>query len=127
MVEPPATQPSHAESGVELRRADRVWFLDQRGAVMIAIPASAAMDGRGGWYHVERGVRGPLVPDDGGMAVVYVVCEPATPRKPRGDRGKSHPIAYGSGHDLQGNAPYPEKSYGSGRDLQGNAPHPGKS
>jgi hypothetical protein len=36
---------------------------------MVEIPASAAMDGRGVWYHVERGVQGLLVPDERGLAV----------------------------------------------------------
>jgi len=48
------------------------------GAVLVEIPASAALDGRGVWYHVERGVQGLLVPDERGMAVAYVVCEPAS-------------------------------------------------
>ena len=44
----------------------------------------------------RTGRAGAVGPDDGGIAVAYVICEPATPRKTRGDRGKSHPLADGS-------------------------------
>jgi hypothetical protein len=44
----------------------------------VEIPASYALERRGVWYLVERGVRGLLVPDERGAAVAYVVCEPSS-------------------------------------------------
>jgi hypothetical protein len=46
-------------------------------AVPVDIPASLAME-RGVWYRVRQGIRGLLVPDEHGIAVVYVVCEPSS-------------------------------------------------
>ena len=48
------------------------------GAVMIQIMASFSLDGRGVWSPVFVGIRGILVPDERGMAVAYMVCEPAS-------------------------------------------------
>lgn len=45
--------------------------------IPVDIPATLALDG-GVWYHVRQGLRGLLVPDERGMAVAYVVCEPAS-------------------------------------------------
>ncbi len=47
------------------------------GAISVDIPASLALD-RGVWYRVRQGLCGLLVPDERGIAVVYVVCEPST-------------------------------------------------
>ncbi len=30
------------------------------------------------WYRVRQGISGLLVPDERGIAVAYVVCEPST-------------------------------------------------
>ena len=49
----------------------------ERGAIPVDIPASLALE-RGVWYRVRQGVRGLLVPDERGMAVAYVVCEPSS-------------------------------------------------
>jgi hypothetical protein len=46
-------------------------------AIPVDIPASLALD-RGVWYSVRQGLRGLLVPDERGNAVVYVICEPAS-------------------------------------------------
>jgi hypothetical protein len=43
----------------------------------VEVPATAIYDG-GVWVNVRRGVRGLLVPDERRLAVVYLVCEPAT-------------------------------------------------
>jgi hypothetical protein len=48
------------------------------GGVPVDIPASYALESRGVWYLVEVGVRGILVPDEQGNAVVYMICEPAS-------------------------------------------------
>ncbi len=48
------------------------------GAVPVDVPAGYALDGRGGWYVIRRGIRGLLVPDEAGHAVAYVICEPAS-------------------------------------------------
>lgn len=45
--------------------------------VQVDIPAALALE-KGVWYRVRQGVRGLLVPDERGMAVVYVICEPAS-------------------------------------------------
>ena len=42
------------------------------------IPASFGLDRRGVWYLIEQGIRGLLVPDERGNAVVYMICEPAS-------------------------------------------------
>ena len=47
------------------------------GAIPVDIPATFGLD-RGVWYLVRQGMRGLLVPDERGMAVVYMICEPAT-------------------------------------------------
>jgi hypothetical protein len=46
-------------------------------AEAVDVPAALAFDG-GVWYAVRQGVRGVLGPDEGGEALVYVVCEPAS-------------------------------------------------
>jgi hypothetical protein len=47
------------------------------GAIPIDIPATFALE-RGVWFLVRQGVRGLLVPDERGSAVVYMICEPAS-------------------------------------------------
>ena len=42
------------------------------------IPASYGYDGRGVWYLIEQGIRGLMVSDERGTAVVYMICEPAS-------------------------------------------------
>jgi hypothetical protein len=46
-------------------------------AVAVDIPATLGLD-RGVWFHVRQGMRGLLVPDERGCAVVYMICEPAS-------------------------------------------------
>ena len=46
-------------------------------AVLVEIPATLGHD-RGVWFRIRRGIRGLLVPDEHGYAVVYMLCEPAT-------------------------------------------------
>lgn len=43
----------------------------------VEIPATLGFE-RGVWYHVRQGMRGLLVPDERGMAVAYMVCEPSS-------------------------------------------------
>lgn len=45
--------------------------------VPVDIPAILGCD-RGIWYAVRQGMRGLLVPDERGMAVCYMICEPAS-------------------------------------------------
>jgi hypothetical protein len=42
----------------------------------VEVPVSYGYDGRGVWFHVQRGLRGLLVPDERGYAVAYLICEP---------------------------------------------------
>ena len=44
-------------------------------AVPVDIPATLGLDG-GVWYRVRQGMRGLLVPDEHGLAVCYMICEP---------------------------------------------------
>jgi hypothetical protein len=46
--------------------------------VPVDIPASFGLERRGVWYHIEVGIRGLLVPDERGLAVCYMLCEPAS-------------------------------------------------
>jgi hypothetical protein len=46
-------------------------------AIPVDIPATLALE-RGVWYRVREGLRGLLVPDERGIAVAYVICEPAS-------------------------------------------------
>jgi hypothetical protein len=46
-------------------------------AVPIDIPAHLVLD-RGVWYRVHQGIRGLLAPDEKGIAVAYIICEPAS-------------------------------------------------
>jgi hypothetical protein len=46
--------------------------------VDVSIPATYGLDGRGVWYRIEVGIRGLLVPDENGKAIVYMICEPAS-------------------------------------------------
>ncbi len=41
------------------------------------IPATLGFE-RGVWFRVRQGIRGLLVPDEQGVAVAYMVCEPAS-------------------------------------------------
>ena len=47
------------------------------GAIPVDIPATLALE-RGVWFRVRQGIRGLLVPDEHGIAVVYMICEPAS-------------------------------------------------
>ena len=47
------------------------------GAIPVDVPATFALD-RGVWYRVRQGIRGLLVPDERGLAVAYMICEPAS-------------------------------------------------
>jgi hypothetical protein len=47
------------------------------GAVPVEIPATLGME-RGVWYRIRGGLRGLVVPDENGVAVAYVICEPAS-------------------------------------------------
>ena len=46
-------------------------------AIAVDIPATFALDG-GVWYHVRQGLRGLLVPDERGIAVAYLICQPSS-------------------------------------------------
>jgi hypothetical protein len=43
----------------------------------VDIPAVLGYE-RGTWYTIREGIRGLLVPDERGCAVVYMVCEPSS-------------------------------------------------
>jgi hypothetical protein len=43
----------------------------------VDIPATLGYE-RGVWYSVRQGMRGVLVPDERGLAVCYMLCEPAS-------------------------------------------------
>jgi hypothetical protein len=45
--------------------------------VPVDIPATLGLE-RGVWFRIRQGIRGLLVPDEGGAAVVYMICEPAS-------------------------------------------------
>jgi hypothetical protein len=47
-------------------------------ATPVDIPANYALERRGVWYLVQRGIRGLLVPDEKGNAVCFVICEPSS-------------------------------------------------
>src|SRR5262249_54218818 len=47
------------------------------GAIPVDIPASFGLE-RGRWFAVREGFRGILVPDERGLAVAYMICEPST-------------------------------------------------
>jgi hypothetical protein len=47
-------------------------------AVTVEIPASYGLERRGVWFLIETGIQGLLVPDERGIAVCYMVCEPAS-------------------------------------------------
>lgn len=46
-------------------------------AIPVDIPATLMWDRRI-WYWVRQGLRGLLVPDERGIAVAYVICEPSS-------------------------------------------------
>jgi hypothetical protein len=46
-------------------------------AVPVDIPAMLGFE-RGVWFRIRQGIRGLLVPDENGVAVVYMICEPAS-------------------------------------------------
>jgi hypothetical protein len=48
------------------------------GAVPVDIPATCGLERRGVWFLIEAGIRGLLVPDERGIAVCYMLCEPAS-------------------------------------------------
>ena len=50
---------------------------DDSGAILVEIPATFGLE-RGVWYRIRQGIRGLLVPDERGLAVCYVICEPST-------------------------------------------------
>jgi hypothetical protein len=48
------------------------------GGVPVVIPANYGLERRGVWFLIETGIKGLLVPDENGWAVVYMICEPAS-------------------------------------------------
>jgi hypothetical protein len=46
-------------------------------AVLMDIPASYGLESRGEWFLIEIGIRGLLMPVEKGIAVSYMICEPA--------------------------------------------------
>jgi hypothetical protein len=46
-------------------------------AVLVDIPAALGFE-RGVWFRIRQGIRGVLVPDEHGIAVVYMICEPSS-------------------------------------------------
>jgi hypothetical protein len=47
------------------------------GAIAVEIAATLGLE-RGRWYRIRQGIRGLLVPDERGLAVVYMLCEPSS-------------------------------------------------
>ncbi len=47
------------------------------GAIAVDIPVTLGLE-RGRWFRVQQGIKGLLVPDERGLAVAYMLCEPAT-------------------------------------------------
>jgi hypothetical protein len=47
-------------------------------AVAVDIRASYGLERRGVWFLIETGIRGLLVPDERGIAVCYMICEPSS-------------------------------------------------
>jgi hypothetical protein len=45
--------------------------------IPVDIPATLGLD-RGVWFRIRQGIRGLLVPDERGCAVVYMICEPSS-------------------------------------------------
>jgi hypothetical protein len=43
----------------------------------VDVPAMLGLD-HGVWFRIRQGIRGLLVPDEHGAAVVYMICEPAS-------------------------------------------------
>ena len=52
--------------------------LGRHEAVLVDIPANCGLQRRGVWFLIEVGIRGLLMPDEQGMAVCYMICEPAS-------------------------------------------------
>jgi hypothetical protein len=46
-------------------------------ATFVDIPAALGLE-HGVWFRIREGIRGVLVPDEQGIAVAYMICEPAT-------------------------------------------------
>lgn len=61
------------------------------GAIPVDIPASLGLEG-GVWYRIRQGIRGLLVPDERGIAVVYMICEPASHYYQVMTRGQRMPV-----------------------------------
>jgi hypothetical protein len=47
------------------------------GAIPVDIPATLGLE-RGVWFRIRQGIRGLLVPDERGIAVAYMICEPSS-------------------------------------------------
>jgi hypothetical protein len=45
--------------------------------IPVDIPATLGLE-RGVWFRIRQGIRGLLVADERGLAVVYMICEPAS-------------------------------------------------
>jgi hypothetical protein len=45
--------------------------------IPVDIPATLGLD-RGVWFRIRQGIRGLLDPDERGLAVCYMICEPAS-------------------------------------------------
>src|SRR5262249_7919400 len=45
--------------------------------ILVDFPATIGLE-RGVWFRIRQGIRGLLVPDERGNAVVYMICEPAS-------------------------------------------------
>ena len=77
MGERSGPEPVPAADGLDLALDDPRGGLARPGAIPVDIPATLALE-RGVWFRVRQGIRGLLVPDERGIAVVYMICEPAS-------------------------------------------------
>ena len=72
----PEPVPARAPAGPGWRPSSEGGWRNS-GAIPVDIPATLGLE-RGVWYRVRQGIRGLLVPDERGIAVAYMICEPAT-------------------------------------------------
>ena len=74
----PGPEPVPAPHRLDLAVDDPGGVLAQpRGRSRWTSPPRSAWS-RGVWFRIRQGIRGLLVPDERGIAVVYMICEPAS-------------------------------------------------
>src|SRR5262245_23412154 len=74
--QPPRRNEGVALHGLDMAGGGRGGSVGHLGGVEVVVPATVGLE-NGVWFKIRQGIRGVLVHDEAGEAVVYLLVEPA--------------------------------------------------